>query len=180
MSVGADDAELNGAKEYLTGGNGWEEAVFWLLGIGMAGVAVFVMPPSHFAYMYARLGVCGLIAIGGLVRAIGAVLREWNAAVIVSDAGVTARNWRNVEKFISWDSIGAVRYSGGWYTTLSLEVLNDQGQQCREQIAFSFGYSESAMELAEAIVHRLGFDEVPNPPRGFFTLKYGPPDTVWR
>ena len=178
--MGTDETELNEAKEYLTGGNGWLEAVFWLLGIGVGGVVVFLMPPSHFAYIHARLVVCGLIAIGALVRAGGAVLREWNAAVIVSEAGVTARNWRNVEKFISWDSIRAVRYSGGWYTTLSLEVLNDQGQQCREQVAFSYGYSESVMELAEAIVRRLGFDEVPNPPRGFFTLKYGPPDTVWR
>ncbi len=176
--MGTDEPELNEEKEYLTGGNGWLEAVFWLLGVG--GVVVFAMPTLHSAYIHARLGVCGLIAIGGLVRAIGAVLREWNAAVIVSDAGMTARNWRNVEKFISWDSIGAVRYSGGWYTTLSLEVLNDQGQQCREQIAFSFGYSESFMELAEAIVRRLGFAEVANPPGGFFTLDYGPPDTVWR
>ncbi len=176
--MSTDEAEVKERKKYLTGGNGYIGAVLWL---AMAGFLLsWAFPLSYSAWALANSVFCGLVATLAVARAVAAVLREWNAAVIVSEAGVTARNWRNAEKSISWGEIMAVRYSGAWRTVLSLEVVNEIGQQCRERIAFSLGHSENIVELIEVIVRRLGLSEVANPPRGFFTLKYGPPDTVWR
>jgi len=178
--VSTEEAERKGEKVYPTAGNGYLEGVcifvsvgFWVLVVSEA----TALPDNIYAYV--RLAIYGVAALIGLGRGVAGILREWNAVVIISEAGVTARDWRSVEKFIYWDRIRGVRYSGGWYTTLLLEVLDDQGQLCQERIAFSFGGSENFTEIAEVVASRLGLAEVANP-RSFFTLKYGPPDIVWR
>ncbi len=184
--MGTDEAELKGEKVYHVGEGGYWEAVFW----GCSGVTMLCAEAAsaHLTRMSVgdAIGKTFLILLSVLAVAIGVgavaysvvcVMRVRNAAVILTESGLTVRNWRKAERFIAWEDVVGVVYPDllFLYSALSLELQRAEGKQRQQLIAMSFG-GEVLDNLRDAIVEHLGFAELPQTAKGLLADR----DRIWR
>ena len=179
--MGTDETELNGEKVYHVGEGGYWEAVFWACSGAMLcipsllPVPVGDTPGKTFLILLSVLAV--VIAVGAVAYSVVCVMRVRNAAVILTESGLTVRNWRKAERFIAWEDVAGVVYPEllFLYSALSLELQSAEGKQRQQLIAMSFG-GEVIDNLRDAIVEHLGFAELPQTAKGLLADR----DRVWR
>jgi len=166
MSVSADEAELNGEKVYRVGEGGYWEAVFWACSGMTLVIPLFLLAPLTAA-----------MAAAAVVYSVVCIMRVRNAAVILTDSGLTVRNWRKAERFIPWENVVGVVYAATFvYVALSIELQSAAGKQRRQLIAMNFGGSQVTDNLRDTIVERFGFAELPQTAKGLLADR----DRIWR
>ena len=160
MANGANDGKKKTAKRkvYRTGGGGYAEAIWptlaatlWLVLLLSKGRAfdttsfiVFVVLVPILTYAYA----------------LSCFLRERNARVALSDEGLAVRNWRNVARFIPWESISGAIWADSMGIRLYLELDGPDGRRRLFKLAYTRLIPEPLERLRDEIVARQGLSEV--------------------